>query len=634
MDTAFVEVKYQVRLAPPAASTEHVASDWIVVTLSGPLSQLNALPVIMAKDQPSNGDNPRGLRVESATTRQINLEWERNDNTATPSQRPSTYALDVTTLTYSTTPARINDAAAGTANWDLLQAQTAFTNTYYRHPSRGDDSSATYLEAAVSRTYRVFPWHNNRYGYPEIAPGSTNAGTAPEAVSGLRVSADGIDKLKLKWNMVPMSQDGGAPITGYLIQVNQDRDDDATLADSLRALTGWCDVAVKKPSELEHTYDGDMISTTKVACLVSPSTTGETLVAGDARWFRVIALNKKNDSTSTVDVYEAAVGFSSARLTTDSQENAIAVPGRTATAAAGLKPSQPLAFIAQKATDDHSQISTQSGVLLLWDLPENATGDKPVAVTDYVIERKVDNEDWTTLEDGVFFNKTYWTDPRIPTATEQFVYRVAAKNTNGTSDWSNMAYYSATSMTDPDHTHNAAPMAVGTIADVTVMVDGMRTSTMAASSYFSDADGDTLTITASSGDATVATAMVNTDGMIVVTGVAVGSTTVTVTADDSNGGMVSQMFMVTVEAADTTPTAPSGVMASIDATAPDGTDVIVTWTDGANAEAHGVLLFNSDFSLTEHIARGHGRQPHVRKRGRRLLHRRGGGPGRPGRPGN
>ena len=62
--------------------------------------------------------------------------------------------------------------------------------------------------------------------------------------------------------------------------------------------------------------------------------------------------------------------------------------------------------------------------------------------------------------------------------------------------------------------------------------------------------------------------------------------------------------MVTVEAADTTPRAPSNVMAVIGGD--PGQPVIVTWTDGANAEAHGVVLFTSDFSLTEHIARGMG----------------------------
>ena len=32
--------------------------------------------------------------------------------------------------------------------------------------------------------------------------------------------------------------------------------------------------------------------------------------------------------------------------------------------------------------------------------------------------------------------------------------------------------------------------------------------------------------------------------------------------------------------------------------------VTVTWTDGENVEAHGVVLFNPDFSLTRHIAPG------------------------------
>ena len=81
--------------------------------------------------------------------------------------------------------------------------------------------------------------------------------------------------------------------------------------------------------------------------------------------------------------------------------------------------------------------------------------------------------------------------------------------------------------------------------------------------------------------------------------------TITVTATDAAGASDTQTSIaVTVEAADTTPMAPSGVMARI-GQGPDQ-PVIVTWTDGANAEAHGVILFTSDFALTDHIARGTG----------------------------
>jgi hypothetical protein len=57
-------------------------------------------------------------------------------------------------------------------------------------------------------------------------------------------------------------------------------------------------------------------------------------------------------------------------------------------------------------------------------------------------------------------------------------------------------------------------------------------------------------------------------------------------------GMAYAMTM----APDTTPRAPNGVTATV-----DGSTVTVTWTDGENVGYHGVILFNSDFTLTDHI---------------------------------
>ena len=69
-------------------------------------------------------------------------------------------------------------------------------------------------------------------------------------------------------------------------------------------------------------------------------------------------------------------------------------------------------------------------------------------------------------------------------------------------------------------------------------------------------------------------------------------------------GYVMQTIMVTIEAADMTPAAPSNVMATADDTDPGDLMITVTWTDGENVEAHGVVLFNSDFSEWPYIARG------------------------------
>lgn len=67
---------------------------------------------------------------------------------------------------------------------------------------------------------------------------------------------------------------------------------------------------------------------------------------------------------------------------------------------------------------------------------------------------------------------------------------------------------------------------------------------------FSDPDGDSLTYTVTTSDASLATATVNVPAIIEVQGVPgkSGTVTVTVTADDGKGGTVSDDFRVTLSA--------------------------------------------------------------------------------------
>ena len=88
----------------------------------------------------------------------------------------------------------------------------------------------------------------------------------------------------------------------------------------------------------------------------------------------------------------------------------------------------------------------------------------------------------------------------------------------------------------------AAPTVASAIADVSDLeVDG--TQEVSLSGVFSDADNDTLTITAASSDETKATVTVASDGSkLTLSGVAEGTATITVTAQDSDGNQVSDTF--------------------------------------------------------------------------------------------
>ena len=99
---------------------------------------------------------------------------------------------------------------------------------------------------------------------------------------------------------------------------------------------------------------------------------------------------------------------------------------------------------------------------------------------------------------------------------------------------------------------NRAPVAVGSIAGVTLMVGDEVTTDVAGN--FSDPDGDALTYSASTSAAGVATATVS-GSQVTVAGVAAGTATITITARDPGGLTATQTMGVTVETANRAPVA-------------------------------------------------------------------------------
>ena len=96
---------------------------------------------------------------------------------------------------------------------------------------------------------------------------------------------------------------------------------------------------------------------------------------------------------------------------------------------------------------------------------------------------------------------------------------------------------------------NNPPTVANAIADATIVNEG-GSHQVSLSSVFSDADGDALTIKATSSSGKVATAEVASDqSSLTVTAKARGSATITVTASDGYGGSVSDSFAVRVKAA-------------------------------------------------------------------------------------
>ena len=93
---------------------------------------------------------------------------------------------------------------------------------------------------------------------------------------------------------------------------------------------------------------------------------------------------------------------------------------------------------------------------------------------------------------------------------------------------------------------NRAPRPVGTIPSQAINAGGR--TTVNASTYFSDPDGDALTYTAASSNVSVARASVS-GSTVTITGAGAGSATITVTARDPGGLSATQRFSVRVGSA-------------------------------------------------------------------------------------
>ena len=246
--------------------------------------------------------------------------------------------------------------------------------------------------------------------------------------------------------------------------------------------------------------------------------------------------------------------------------------------AEALKPTAVEGLTSEAATDTSGNVT---GVNLLWNKPSNK-----IAITDYDIEVQDEHGDWVNPEDGEDWTKdnTSYTDPDEPETGEMRKYRVRADNLVGDGPWT-MVYYPREPAA---HEHIEAS---GTIMDRDVTVS--MTATVDASMYFINNAG--ATYAAESSMPMYAT--VSVDGsMVTITGVAEGTATITITGT-SGAVEATQTFMVTVvPAAQPTLGAPSNVMAEVrvDDTNPNNpvTNVIVTWTDGENSDAHWVGLYD------------------------------------------
>jgi uncharacterized protein YjdB len=145
---------------------------------------------------------------------------------------------------------------------------------------------------------------------------------------------------------------------------------------------------------------------------------------------------------------------------------------------------------------------------------------------------------------------------------------------------------------------NIPPNVVTALVDVTVD-EGFGTHVIDFSTSFADADGDALTYTATSSDENVATTSIS-GTSLTITEAGDGTATIKVTAQDGNGGMVSDEFILTVTPAPNT--APTVANALGDVTLGGGFGTNVIDITDTFADADGDALTYTTTSSDENVA--------------------------------
>ena len=137
-------------------------------------------------------------------------------------------------------------------------------------------------------------------------------------------------------------------------------------------------------------------------------------------------------------------------------------------------------------------------------------------------------------------------------------------------------------------TVKAAPVVASAISDVSSLEEG-ATRDISLSGVFSDADGDILTVTASSSNNAKATVTVAADqSALTVSGAAEGTATITVTAQDTDGNRVSDTFEVSVVPE---PVELPGPVLGLELTATHGS-VSVSWSAPESGDAPDGYIVN------------------------------------------
>ena len=145
---------------------------------------------------------PTGLSALANGTSRIDLAWDAPTDDG---------GADITGY-------RVEFAEQSTGPWRVLRSDTQSDDTEYSH---------TGLNPGTTRHYRVAAINDAGTGDPSDVATATTDATIPDAPTGLSAAPDGQTRIDLSWTAP--AYDGGAPVTGYRIEVSADSADTWTV---------------------------------------------------------------------------------------------------------------------------------------------------------------------------------------------------------------------------------------------------------------------------------------------------------------------------------------------------------------------------------------------------------------------
>ena len=171
------------------ATTRHYRVAAINIAGNGPFSNVEG-----ATTDATLPGVPRNLTAEADGTSEIDLSWQAPSDDG--GARVTGYRVQV--------------SDNGGATWQDLVPNTRNTRARYSH---------TGLEPATTRHYRVSAINRIGVGGASRVASATTDATVPDAPTGLVATATTPTQIDLFW--VAPTYDGGAPITGYRIEVSE-----------------------------------------------------------------------------------------------------------------------------------------------------------------------------------------------------------------------------------------------------------------------------------------------------------------------------------------------------------------------------------------------------------------------------